>query len=147
MMSARRVRTVPARLRKPPQLLAQQPRPRITWQAIRSIWFGIGRPNRLCGRESEKKFQQGESFVDVLALAIFVHQESVAVMLFDASVSSRRACTKSLFHRFFFDLERDRSRARDDATLVGRERALHECVMPQRLVSNTRHPPFIELTS
>jgi len=147
MMSARRVRTVPARLRKPPQPLAQQPLPRITWQAIRSVWIGIGCPNRLCGRESEKKFQQGESFVDVLALAIFVHQESVAVVLFDASVSSRRACTKSLFHRFFFDLERDRSRVRADASLVRRERALHECVTPQRLVSDTHHPPFIELTS
>ena len=85
--------------------------------------------------------------MDVLALAIFVHQESVAVVLFDASVSSRRACTKSLFHRFFFDLERDRSRVRADASLVRRERALHECVTPQRLVSDTHHPPFIELTS
>jgi hypothetical protein len=138
---------VPARLRKPPQLLAQQPLPRITWRAIRSIRIGIGRPNRLSGRESEKKFQQGESMVDVLALAIFVHQESVAVVPFDASESSQRACTKSLFHRFFFDVEHNRSRVRDDASLVRRERALHECVTPQRLVSDARHPPFIELTS
>jgi hypothetical protein len=48
-------------------------------EAIRSIWIEIGRPNRLRERDSEKKFQQGESLVDVLALAIFVHQESVAL--------------------------------------------------------------------
>ena len=85
--------------------------------------------------------------MDVLALAIFVHQESVAVVLFDASVSSRRAHTKSLFHRFFFDLDSNRSRARDDASLLRRERALHERVTPQRPVSDARHPRFIELTS
>src|SRR5438093_12523932 len=91
----------------PQALVTRVPRPwqRITWQAIRSVWIGIGCPTRLCERDSEKKFQQGESMVDVLAVAIFMHQESVALALRCARASSNRACTKSLYHRFFFDLE------------------------------------------
>ena len=97
----------------PQTLLTLVPRPweRITWQAIRSVWIGIGHPNRLCEPDSEKKFQQGESMVDVLAVAIFVHQESVALALRGTRVRSNRVCTKSLFHRFFFDVSAiDRAR-------------------------------------
>ncbi len=99
-----------SRLGAPPQaLLTRVPEAwhRITWQAIRAVWIGIGRPNGLCERDSEKKFQQGESMVDVLAVAIFMHQESVALASRCARASSNRACTKSLFHRFFFDVERN----------------------------------------
>src|SRR5262245_20367944 len=133
----------------PQTLLILVPRPwqRITWQAIRSVWIGIGRPNRLCEPDSEKKFQQGESMVDVIAVAIFVHQESVALALRRARASSNRACTKSLFHRFFFDVECDRSCARDDASLIHRRSALRGCKKSQRLVSATRNPRFIERTS
>jgi len=117
---------------------------RITWQAIRSIWIGIDRPNRPSERDSEKKFQQGESMVDVLAVAIFVHQESVALALRRGRAIDNRACTKSLFHRFFFDVERNRSCARANASLIHRRSALHECMKPQRLVSDARNPRFIE---
>src|SRR5262245_26623268 len=89
-------------------LLARVRRPwqRITWQGD-SLDLDRNRPrNRLCERDSEKKFQQGESMVDVLRVAIFVHQESVALALLVARVRSLRACTKSLFHRSFFDVER-----------------------------------------
>jgi hypothetical protein len=127
--------------------LVRRPWQRITWQAIRSVWIGIGRPNRLCERDSEKKFQQGESMVDVLAVAIFVHLESVALALRCARVRCNHACTKSLFHRFFFDVERNRSCVRDDASLIHRRSALHDCKKPQRLVSDARNPRFIERTS
>jgi hypothetical protein len=120
---------------------------RITWQAIRAIRIEIGRPNRLCERDSEKKFQQGESLVDVLALAIFVHQESVALAARCARASCRRACTKSLFHRFFFDVARNRSCVRDDASFIHRRSALHDCKKPQRLVPDEHNPRFIERTS
>jgi hypothetical protein len=115
--------------------------------AIRAVWIGIGHPNRLCGQESEKKFQQGESLVDVLALAIFVHQESVALALRGARVRSNLACTKSLFHRFFFDVERNRSRARGGASLARRARTLHGRKEPQKLVADARNPRFIEQSS
>jgi hypothetical protein len=133
----------------PQTLLTLVPRPwqRITWQAIRSVWTGIGRPNRPCEPDSEKKFQQGESMVDVLAVAIFVHQESVALALRCARARNVVACTKSLFHRFFFDVARNRSCARDDASLIHRRSALHDCKKPQRLVSAARNPRFIERTS
>ena len=85
--------------------------------------------------------------VDVLAVAIFVHQESVALALRCGRAISDRACTKSLFHRFFFDVERNRSCARDDASLIHRRSALRECVKPQRLVSTARNPRFIERRS
>jgi hypothetical protein len=127
--------------------LVPRPRQRITWQAIRSVWIGIGRPNRLCEPDFEKKFQQGESMVDVLALAIFVHQESVALALRCARASSNLACTKSLFHRFFFDVECNRSCVRDDALLIHRRSASHDCKKPQPLVSAARNPRFIERTS
>jgi hypothetical protein len=139
-----------SRLGAPPQvLLTRAPRAaqRITWQAIRSVWIGIGRPNRPREPDSEKKFQQGESMVDVLALAIFMHQESAALASRCARASSNRACTKSLFHRFFFDVDRNRSCARDDASLIHRRSALHDCKKPQRLVSAARNPRFIERTS
>src|SRR5262249_22562893 len=133
----------------PRALLTRVPRPwqRITWQAIRSVWIGIGRPNRLCERDSEKKFQQGESMVDVLAGAIFMRRESVALALRYARASSNRACTKSLFHRLFFDVECNRSCARDDVSRIHRRSALHDCKKPQRLVSDARNPRFIERTS
>jgi len=120
---------------------------RITWQAIRSIWIGIDRPNRPCERDSEKKFQQGESMVDVLAVAIFVHQESVGLVPRCGRAISDRACTKPLFHRFFFDVERKRSCARSDASFIHRRSASRECVEPQWLVSDARNPRFIERRS
>jgi hypothetical protein len=43
--------------------------------------------------------------MDVLALAIFVHLESVALVPLVACMSSKRACTKSLFHRSFCNVE------------------------------------------
>jgi hypothetical protein len=116
-------------------------------EAIRSIWIEIGRPNRLRERDSEKKFQQGESLVDVLAVAIFMHQESVALASRCARASYSRACTKSLFHRFFFDVARNRSCARDDASLIHRRSALHDCKKPRRLVPGARNPRFVERTS
>jgi len=55
----KRVRSVRIRLGVLPQTLLTTRSlvpERISWQAIRSIWIGIDRPNRLCERDSEKKF-------------------------------------------------------------------------------------------